>query len=57
MLWGGSKGLVGPRIEAARHLMEAPHLRGMEEEGDQTREGDWGKNRGNTQRKTMMLGP
>lgn len=40
VLWDDSKGLVGPRIEAARHLMEVPHLRGMGEEGDQTREAD-----------------
>lgn len=36
-----SKDLVGPRTEAARLLMEAPRLGGTEEEGDQTKEGDW----------------
>lgn len=40
VLWGGSKALAGPRTEAARPLMEAPHLRGTEEEGGQTREAD-----------------
>lgn len=40
VLEGGLKGLAGPRIEAARPLMEAPHLGGMEEEGDQTTEVD-----------------
>lgn len=40
VLWGSSKGLVGPRTEAARLLMEAPHQRGMGEAGDQTREAD-----------------
>ena len=41
-LWGGSKGVEGPRIEAARPPMEALLLRGTEVEGDQTREADWG---------------
>lgn len=40
LLRGGSKGLAGHRIEAAHPLMEALHLRGKEEEGDQTREAD-----------------
>lgn len=31
---------MGPHIEGARPLMEAPRRRGMEEEGDQTREAD-----------------
>ena len=40
VLWGSSKGLVGPRTEAALLLMAAPHHRGMGEVGDQTREDD-----------------
>lgn len=34
------EGLAGPRTVAALLLMEAPHLGGMEGEGDQTREAD-----------------
>lgn len=39
MLQAGSKDLVGPRTVAAHPLMEARHMGGMGEEGDQTREG------------------
>lgn len=37
-MWGGSKGPVDRRIEEARLLKEVPHLGGMEEVGDRTRE-------------------
>lgn len=43
-----------PHIEAAHPLMEAPHLRGMEEAGDQTTEVDYGQEK-KTQ-KNMMPG-
>lgn len=39
-LRGGSKDLVGLHTEAAHPPMEAPHLGGMGEEGDQTRVDD-----------------
>lgn len=43
MLEGGLKGLAGPRTEAAHPLMEAPRPGDTEEEGDQTKEADWGQ--------------